>query len=91
MEKSKTIIDRSIIESITKEVLSDMMGYDIEDLEDSSLLEDDLGLDSFDALRIIFEVEDRFDITIPPTEVADIKTMEDMYEYIEKRIADTGK
>lgn len=91
MENSKTIIDRSIIESKTKEVLSDMMGYDSEDLKGSSLLDDDLGLDSFDALRIIFEVEDSFDITIPPSEIADIKTMDDIYEYIEKRISEKGK
>ena len=91
MQKSNTNVNRSLIESKTNEILSCKLGYEIKEINGTSLLEEDLGLDSFDALRIIFEIEDEFDISIPPTEIENVKTLEDVYKHIEKRVLETGK
>lgn len=86
--KTKNIvhIDKDVIENKIREILADRLGLDINVIKNSSLLKDDLGLDSFDSLRIIFEVENAFDITVPPTEVIGIKTVNDTVNYIVKRL-----
>lgn len=51
-------------------------------LEDSNL-KDDLGADSLDAVEIIMDIEDEFNIQIDDTEAENIKTVGDIVKYIE--------
>lgn len=53
----------------------------------SSRLLEDLNIDSFDALRLIFDVEEEFDIKVPPTELPGIKTVDDAVDYLFSRIS----
>jgi acyl carrier protein len=46
----------------------------------------DIGVDSLDALNIIFDVEERFDIVIPDEEARRIKTVGDMIDIVARRI-----
>ncbi|MBI5122864.1 acyl carrier protein, partial [Candidatus Roizmanbacteria bacterium] len=55
----------------------------------TSLLKDELGIDSFDSLRVIFEVEDEFNIKVPPDETLNIKTVNDIVNYIGERLNKT--
>ncbi len=80
-------VKRSFIEEKIKEILSAKLGLDNRDIKSTSLLMNDFGLDSFDALRIIFEVEDVFNIKVPPTEVLDIRTVNDIVSYIQGRLS----
>lgn len=92
-ETTKNIvhINRDIIKDKIKEMLADRLGLDVDDIKNSFLLKDDLGIDSFDSLRIIFEVENAFNIKVPPTEVLGIKTVNDIINYILKRLSETNK
>jgi acyl carrier protein len=47
---------------------------------------EDLGAESADVANIIAAVEDRFHITIDEAEIADIRTVADLYELIQNRI-----
>ncbi len=47
-------------------------------------LQDDLGADSLDAIQLIMSIENEFDITIPETEIDNLKTVADVLKYIEK-------
>ncbi len=47
-------------------------------------LQDDLGADSLDAIQLIMSIENEFDITIPETEIDNLKTVADLLKYIEK-------
>jgi acyl carrier protein len=74
------------LKSRVQAILADRLGIDEDDIRETSLLGDDLGLDSFDALRMIFEVEDEFGIKVPPAELADVKTVKDVIDYLSGRI-----
>lgn len=82
-------VERTRIEDKIKRILSDKLGLEDTEITGSSLLMDELGLDSFDALRIIFEVEDEFDIKVPPADVIGIRTVNDVVAYIGSRL--TGR
>ena len=47
----------------------------------------ELGIDSMDAVNILFGLESEFDINIPDEEVKDIRTVRQMAEGVEKLIA----
>lgn len=47
-------------------------------------LKDDLGADSIDAVEVIMSLEDEFDISIDDDAAQNIKTVQDLVNYIEK-------
>ena len=46
----------------------------------------DLGLDSFDLVQIICEIEDEFDVEIPDKVLKNFNTVGDVANYLEKKI-----
>lgn len=46
----------------------------------------DLGLDSFDLVQIICEIEDEFDIEIPDKVLKTFNTVGDVVKYLEKKV-----
>ena len=55
---------------------------------DSSLL--DLGVDSLDTFTLLFELESKFNISIPDDEARNIRTVSDIVAGVQ-RILDSGK
>ncbi len=51
---------------------------------------EELEMDSLDALNLVFELEEEFDITIPDEQVFEMKTVGQMAEGIEKLMAGGG-
>jgi acyl carrier protein len=47
----------------------------------------DLGIDSMDAVNILFGLESEFDISIPDEDAKDIRTLRQMAEGVEKLVA----
>jgi acyl carrier protein len=47
----------------------------------------ELGIDSMDAVNILFGLESEFDISIPDEEVKDIRSLRQMAEGVEKLLA----
>jgi acyl carrier protein len=48
----------------------------------------DLGLDSLDTITAVFELEDKFGISIPDEEVRSIRTVGDVIEGIRRLVAE---
>lgn len=46
---------------------------------------DDLGIDSLDAIEIIINLEQKFNISIDEKETADFKTIKDVIDYLIKK------
>ncbi len=46
-----------------------------------------LGIDSMDAVEILFALENEFDISIPDDEVRNVRNVRDMCEGVEKLLA----
>jgi acyl carrier protein len=55
---------------------------------DSSLA--DLGFDSLDTFTLLFELESKFNISIPDDEARNIRTVNDIVEGIRKLVASQG-
>ncbi len=46
-----------------------------------------LGIDSMDAVEILFALENEFDVSIPDDEVRNVRNVRDMCEGVEKLVA----
>ena len=55
-----------------------------EDIKPESRLMEDLGFSSFDFMSMLGEVEEELDIEINPEEAADIRTVQEAVDYLEK-------
>ena len=76
-----------------KEKLKDVMNMaapagdvDLENIDESSKLVDDLGLTSVGILYIVIAIEEFFDIRFDDVGFADFKTFGDVIDYIERKV-----
>jgi acyl carrier protein len=45
-------------------------------------LSEDLGLDSFGGVEVMFEIEEAFDLKIPDSDIEQVRTVNDIVNYI---------
>ena len=69
-----------------KDLLVEQRECDPEDITMESLLVDDLGADSLDAIDIVMSVEDTFKVEVPDEIIEKIETVGDIVNYIEDHI-----
>ena len=69
-----------------KDILVEQLECDPEDITMESLLVDDLGADSLDAIDIVMSVEDTFKVEVPDEIIEKIETVGDIDNYIEDHI-----
>lgn len=69
-----------------KDILVEQLECDPEDITTESLLVDDLGADSLDAIDIVMSVEDTFKVEVPDEIIEKIETVGDIVNYIEDHI-----
>lgn len=69
-----------------KDILVEQLECDPEDITMESLLIDDLGADSLDAIDIVMSVEDTFKVEVPDEIIEKIETVGDIVNYIEDHI-----
>lgn len=50
---------------------------------------EELGIDSLDALEVLFQIEEEFDVTIPDELAADIRTVGEVIDGLEKVVSGT--
>lgn len=66
------------------EVVAEVSGKSVEELEPSSELVAHLGIDSPRALQLLVELEDRLEIEIDDAEVAKLATVGDLLAAVER-------
>lgn len=69
-----------------KKILAEQLDVDADSITKDSLLIEDLGADSLDAIDIVMSVEDKFKIEVPDEIIEKIETVGDMLNYIENNI-----
>lgn len=81
-----------------EEIEEKVKAFLIEDLEveESKIfpeahLKDDVGIDSLDFVDIVVIVERNFGFKIKPEEMADVKTLKQFCDYIERKLSESGK
>ncbi|MBK5094506.1 MAG: acyl carrier protein [Deltaproteobacteria bacterium] len=70
------------VEKKVKEIVSEQLGRDANEVTDGASFIDDLGADSLDIVELVMAMEDEFGIEIPDEEAEKIKTVKDVIEYI---------
>lgn len=66
------------------EIISNYVEVEPENIKPESRFMEDLGFTSFDFMSMLGELEDEFDIEIQQSEVADIRTVQEAVDYLEK-------
>lgn len=65
-----------------KNIVSEQLGIDAEEITMESSFMDDLGADSLDIVELIMALETEFDLEIPDEDAEKISTVGDVVEYI---------
>lgn len=69
---------------VVAELLDVAPEIDEADLSDSELLRDQVDLDSMDWLNFLVRVHKRFEVDIPESEYASLRTIDDLTAYIDQ-------
>ncbi len=74
------------IEKIVKEIIVDRFKISVEKIRADAVLKNDLGLNSFDAVELVFELKDKFGIEIPQEDYKNINRVGDIVEYFSQHL-----
>lgn len=66
-----------------KAILADQLDLDESTITPDSLLVEDLGADSLDAIDIVMSVEDEFGIEVPDEIIEKMESVKDITSYVE--------
>lgn len=69
-----------------KNILSEQLGADEEEMTMDTNIAKDLGADSLDVVELLMSIEDEFEVEIPDEEIENIKTIRDLTEYIQNNM-----
>ncbi len=67
-----------------REVICNYVEVEPEQIQPESRFMEDLGFTSFDFMSMLGELEDEFDVEIDQQEVANIRTVQEALDYLEK-------
>ena len=67
-----------------KEIIVEQLGVEEDAVTPEANIQEDLGADSLDIVDLIQTIEDQYDLSIPDEAVEEIKTVNDIVNYIEK-------
>ncbi len=69
-----------------KTILAEQLDIDENTIKPESLIVEDLGADSLDAIDIVMSVEDEFSIEVPDEIVEKIESVNDIITFVENNI-----
>ena len=72
----------NIFEELTQ-ILSKQLRVEVEKIESSSDIMEDLGADSLDIVEILMIVEEQFGLTVPEEEFPNLRTVGSLCDYVE--------
>lgn len=77
-----------VLEKVCKVIASNVMMDDVDanSLSEVTNLEEDLNMDSLDAVEVVMALEDAFDVTIPDEDAEKFRTIGDIVAYIEQNV-----
>ena len=70
------------------EIICENVEVEQENIHPDSRFIEDLGFTSFDFMSMLGELEEEFDVEIEQTEAADIRTVQEAADYLEKLTAE---
>jgi acyl carrier protein len=70
-----------------KEIISQQLDVDVNEIKETSAFIDDLGADSLAIVELVLAFEEQFEIDIPDEDTEKIRTVGDAIAYIQARAA----
>ena len=70
------------IEQKVREILSKKLGADLNKIGPDTRLAQDLGVDSFGAVELMFEIEEEFGLKIPDSDFEQVRTVKNIVDYV---------
>ena len=70
------------IEQKVIEIAANKFSADASKITGDTRLADDLGVDSFGAVELLFELEEKFGLKIPDSDISQIRTVNDIVAYL---------
>ena len=67
-----------------KDILARQLRIDENDIDEDTLLREDLGVDSLDVVEMLVAIEDECGVMVPDDEIANLKTVGDVAKYVEE-------
>jgi acyl carrier protein len=67
-----------------KQIISEQLGVDEDEVTTTASFVDDLGADSLDQVELVMALEEKFEIEIPDDAAEKMRTVQDAIDYIEK-------
>jgi acyl carrier protein len=80
-------MDYSVVETQVKKIIAEKLNIDANRISLDSRLVDDLAMDSFGSIEMAFELEEKFNIKIPDADIAQVKIVKDIVDYVASRAA----
>ena len=80
------MMDKKEIEQKVKEILSEKLDIDINKITLESHLVDDLGMDSFGAIEIMYAIEEIFKLEFSEDDLTEVKCVKDISNMVEERL-----
>lgn len=78
--------DKNIIENKIINILSDKLSINLNDIKKSSSLVNDLGIDSFGGVQLLFAIKEEFELEIPFEDFKKINNVSDITEYVLEKV-----
>ncbi len=75
-------MEHSEIFEKVKDILVDKLELDRAKIGLESRLLEDLGMDSFGSIEVVFELEEKFGLKIPDEDIIQAKTVKDIVDYV---------
>ena len=66
------------------EIVNEIAGIPVEDVQQDKSFTDDLDVDSLSMVEVVVAAEERFDVKIPDDDVKNLKTVGDAVAFIER-------
>ena len=74
---------KEIVEKV-KQIISEQLGVDENEVTPSASFVDDLGADSLDQVELVMALEEAFGVEIPDEDAEKIRTVQDAIDYVDK-------
>ena len=79
------------IEQKVKEIVSKKFDVELAKISADSRLAEDLGVDSFGAVELMFELEEAFGLKIPDSDIEHVRKVNDIVVYLQEWLNKHGK
>ena len=77
-------MDKSQMQSKIVDIIANQLGVEKDVITPEANVVDDLGADSLDVVELVMALEEAFDLEIPDEDAESIRTVKDIFDYLEK-------